>query len=895
MTTPDVQDRLQRALGAAYTIDRELGGGGMSRVFVADEASLGRKVVVKVLRPELAEGISSERFKREVRLAARLQHPHVVPLLAAGELDGGVLFYTMPFVEGESLRARLDRDGGLPVGDVVRILRDAASALAYAHAQGIVHRDIKPENILLSHGGAVVADFGIAKAISASIEADGADGVHRSTLTAAGTSLGTPAYMSPEQASGDIVDHRSDLYALGVVAYELLAGRPPFQGRNAQQLLSAHATQTPEPIHRRRATVPEALGALVMRLLEKHPADRPQSADEVLRVLEGIADASRATTQSSDPTVVPTRARASRVPAWLIASAIAATAGVVAGVTLGTRRSMPDEPARPVIATLGPPPGFDLRPDASQALSPDGSRLAFVAADARGATSIWLRPLDELAATRVEGTDGGAGPFWSPDGRSLGFFARSELRIVDLSSGARRALCPAPRSGGGAWSSDGTIVYAPDFLSVPLFRVAATGGPCTQLTRYRPGDYDHRRPSMLPDGRRVIFSSYRSNVALVADLATGAITELRAPGNEAQFVPPHWLLFRDPSGSNGNSGPLYAQRLDMERLKPIGETRVLLDRTYGIGAYFRFSATARALVAVRPSSRPWALVWVNGQSAVTDSVVAPTDAGPVVSAANASVSNDSRSVAFGGMGLWIHSRDRNTATRLSAETMPGQAILDPAWSPGDSLIAYATALRGPIMLRLFHVREGRTDSLYSMGRRSIRSADWSPDGGRIAFQSSAGDSAAHDEVWVYTLATRRAARAFPSAGNVSLPRWSPDGRWLAYVSDESGAPEVYVRRSDGAGVGVLVSTAGGDAPRWRADGKELFYRVPDGAIMGVGVTLGDAAILAKPRVVVASPPFNQAVRALTVTPDGRGFIAFGRGEPPVFTLMLDWAAKMEEK
>src|SRR5829696_9699457 len=286
VTSPDVQDRLQRALGAAYTIDRELGGGGMSRVFVADEASLGRKVVVKVLRPELAEGISSERFKREVRLAARLQHPHVVPLLAAGELDAGVLFYTMPFVEGESLRARLDRDGGLPVGDVVRILRDAASALAYAHAQGIVHRDIKPENILLSHGGAVVADFGIAKAISASIEADGADGVHRSTLTAAGTSLGTPAYMSPEQASGDIVDHRSDLYALGVVAYELLAGRPPFQGRNAQQLLSAHA---------------------------------------VLRVLEGIADASRATTQSSDPTVVPTRARASRVPAWLIASAIAAT------------------------------------------------------------------------------------------------------------------------------------------------------------------------------------------------------------------------------------------------------------------------------------------------------------------------------------------------------------------------------------------------------------------------------------------------------------------------------------------------------------------------------------------------------------------------------------------
>jgi len=893
MTAPDVHDRLQRALGAAYTIERELGGGGMSRVFVADEAALGRKVVVKVLRPELAEGISTERFKREVRLAARLQHPHVVPLLAAGELDGGVLFYTMPFVDGESLRVRLDRDGGLPVGDVLRILRDSASALAYAHGQGIVHRDIKPENILLSHGGAVVADFGIAKAITASIEADGADGSRRSTLTVAGTSLGTPAYMAPEQASGDVVDHRADLYALGVVAYELLAGRPPFEGRNAQQLLSAHVTQTPEPILRRRATAPEALGTLVMRLLEKHPADRPQTADEVLRALDGIADASRATTPSSDPALVPTRARARRAPSWLIPSAVAAIAGLAVGVALGARRPTPDEPVRPVIATIGPPPGHELRPNAGHALSPDGTRLAFVAADSRGAVSIWIRPLDELAATRVDGTDGGGGPFWSPDGRSLGFFARSELRIIDLATGARRALCPAPRSGGAAWSTDGTIVYSPDFLSVPLYRVAATGGPCTQLTRYRPGDVDHRRPSMLPDGRRVIFSSFRGNVALATDLATGAVTEVRRPGNEGQFVPPHWLLYRDPSGSNGNFGPVYAQRLDMERLTPVGESRVVVDRTYGVGAFYRFSATERTLVAARPSSKPWSLVWVDRQSNVTDSVVAPPDAGPVVTTVNASVSHDGRSVAFGGIGLWIHSRERNTATRLNAETEPGQAMLDPAWSPGDSIIAYATGLRGPIMLRAYHLREGRSDSLYAMGRRSIRAMDWSPDGTRVAFQSSAGDSATHDEIWVYTLATRRAARAFVSTGNASLPRWSPDGRWLAYVSDESGAPEVYVRRSDGTGVGVLVSTAGGDAPRWRADGQELFYRVPDGAVMGVGVTLGERAVLAKPRVVAATPPFDQSVRALMVTADGREFIAFGRGEPPVFTLMLDWAEKLK--
>jgi serine/threonine-protein kinase len=293
-----LQDRLQAALGAAYTLERELGGGGMSRVFVAEDATLGRTVVVKVLRPELTEGLSAERFKREVRLAARLQHPHIVPLLVAGEFDGGVLYYTMPFVAGESLRARLARDGGLPVGDALRILRDVASALAYAQRQGVVHRDVKPENILLADGGAVVADFGIAKAISASRggTSDGSgeagrDGAGRrsSTLTSAGTSLGTPAYMAPEQAAGDVVDHRADLYALGVVAYELLAGRPPFDGRTAQQLLAAHVTEVPEPITRRRPNTPPALGALVMRLLEKHPGDRPQSADEVLRALDAAA------------------------------------------------------------------------------------------------------------------------------------------------------------------------------------------------------------------------------------------------------------------------------------------------------------------------------------------------------------------------------------------------------------------------------------------------------------------------------------------------------------------------------------------------------------------------------------------------------------------------------
>jgi tRNA A-37 threonylcarbamoyl transferase component Bud32 len=286
--TADLRDRLACVLGGAYAIERELGAGGMSRVFLAEERALGRRVVVKVLPPELAGELSAERFVREIQVAARLQHPHIVPLLNAGEADG-LLYYTMPFVEGPSLREKLAAEGELPIADVARILREVTDALAYAHRRGVVHRDIKPENVLLHEAHAVVADFGVAKALTAAAEG----GAERGVVTASGVAVGTPAYMAPEQAAADPhVDHRADLYALGALAYEMLTGRPPFAGGSAQQLIAAHLTRTPEPVAASRPSVPPALGALVMRCLEKSPADRPQTAEEVLRELEMVASAS---------------------------------------------------------------------------------------------------------------------------------------------------------------------------------------------------------------------------------------------------------------------------------------------------------------------------------------------------------------------------------------------------------------------------------------------------------------------------------------------------------------------------------------------------------------------------------------------------------------------------
>ena len=292
-----LRDQLQTSFGAAFTLERELGGGGMSRVFVAREEALGRAVVVKVLAPELAEGLSAERFTREILLAARLQHPNVVPVLAAGTGSDGLPYYTMPFIAGASLRARLAARP-VPLAETLAVLRDVARALAYAHAQGVVHRDIKPENVLLTGGAAVVADLGIAKALSAATGGG-------ATLTQLGMAVGTPAYMAPEQAVGDAaLDHRADLYALGVIAYELTAGVHPFAGRSAQALVVAHLTELPAPLAERRPDVPAALSALILRLLAKSPDDRPVSADAVVQLLDGLSTAcgdGAGTSSSGDP------------------------------------------------------------------------------------------------------------------------------------------------------------------------------------------------------------------------------------------------------------------------------------------------------------------------------------------------------------------------------------------------------------------------------------------------------------------------------------------------------------------------------------------------------------------------------------------------------------------
>jgi serine/threonine protein kinase len=442
----ELREQLQQTLGAAYRLERELGGGGMSRVFLAVETALGRNVVVKVLLPELAAGVSVDRFRREIQLAAQLQHPHIVPLLAAGE-SAGLPFFTMPFVVGESLRARLFRDHELPVPEAIRLLRDVASALDYAHAQGVVHRDIKPDNVLLTHQVAVVTDFGVAKALSASA-APGSQG-HMPGLTTMGVTLGTPTYMAPEQCSADPnMDHRVDVYAFGVMAYEMLAGQPPFTAHTPQALLGAHLVAVPDAVTKHRPGLPPALAALIMQCLEKRPADRPQTAGALIAALDTMTTPSGGTIPVHPPTVSLRALRRARVRARArrllpIAAVVIAAAGV--GVWfLSSRSGGPRpvespatgavEPARPSPPETPAPPGDSARAPASLPVAPaDSSPRAPVPtrpADRRPAVGPTPAPAQDGALlTRLREEARGAKQRATDAGAALELIARGDSAL----------------------------------------------------------------------------------------------------------------------------------------------------------------------------------------------------------------------------------------------------------------------------------------------------------------------------------------------------------------------------------------------------------------------------------------------------------------------------------
>jgi len=888
--TADIRDQLQTGLAGAYTLERELGGGGMSRVFVADDAALGRKVVVKVLHAELTEGLSAERFKREIQLAARLQHPHIVPLLATGSLETGALYYTMPFVVGESLRDRLKREGELPIAEATRLLRDVASALAYAHSQHVIHRDIKPENVLISHGGAVVTDFGIAKAIRAAREGgdhpehDGARAPSTGALTALGTTLGTPAYMAPEQAAGDAVDHRADLYALGLVAYEMLSGRSPFEGRTAQGMLAAHASETPEHIARRRPSVTPALGTLVMQLLEKHPADRPQSATEVLRSLEGstAATAPSARRRLNDPLVVG------------LSVALLASVGTLAW--MWSRRSS-DSPrslrARlalelPADAPLNPGTGFGN----SMTFSPDGETLVYV-----GGTPtprLYARRLDELTARPIAGTEGALNPEFSPDGREIGFVADFMLKAVPVTGGTPRVIAHAV--GRFAWGPNNVIVLSKPSVLSPrggLWKVSAGGGTPVEFTRTdSAARHFHGSPTFLPDGRTILFSSRPGNGNPTLELARlddGKITDLNIVGGSPLYVRDHIVFSR-------NDGTVAAVRFDAKRLAVTGEPVTLLGGiVLKAGGAAEIAVSSTGVLAYLSGTVGQQIVEVDRRG------IAKPVLSEIATYRDLRVSPDGRrfAVTVGPPPYSSDIRVYDFASGTLTSLTTGGTNTNAAWTPDGRRIAW-TSIGQP------NASSGRASGggvwwqpwdgsappeLLLPGAEGAR---FTPSGDTIIASFDLGNATELRLVPLPIDASRPATAILPAQPEPRQARLSPDGRWLAYVSAESGTQQVYIQPFPGPGGRFQISTRGGAEPAWGTKPNELLYR-SGAAIMVATLALSPSVtVLRRDTVFVTNGVLNLVATTYDVLPNGNIILvkSVTTTTPPV--IVFGWVDEMRE-
>jgi serine/threonine-protein kinase len=861
MTTPT--DRLSRSLADRYRIERELGAGGMATVYLAHDVRHDRKVALKVLRPELSAILGAERFLAEIKTTANLQHPHILPLHDSGEADGTV-FYVMPYVEGESLRDRLSRERQLPIDDAVRIAREVADALDYAHRHGVIHRDIKPENILLHDGRALVADFGIALAVSRS------DGGTRMTET--GMSLGTPHYMSPEQAMGEReITAKSDVYALGCVLYEMLTGEPPFAGPTAQAIIARVLTEEPRSLTLQRRTIPAHVEAAVLQALAKLPADRFQRATDFAEALATPGFA--ATVGTAAPAV---RSAGPPFRRSAVTVVFAGTAVVFAALAAwGWLRAQAAE-RRPTTwhyVSLGD--SVTLVTDyPAMALSPDGSTLVFK--DNRQNGLLWMKRRDQLDPVPIPGTERAQNPSFSPDGEWIAFVADGRLKKVRPTGGATTTLADsaAVGYGGAAWLDDGTIVYAVTTLA-GLRRVSAAGGTSTmalQDTNLAGGGIG--MPVPLPGSRGVLFQLCSSGCVSmsihVLDLHTGTQKLLFDDVAQATYLPNGHLLYvrRD--------GVAVAAPFDLDRLEVTGEAVPVLEgvevRALGGFALFTTSMSGSA-------------VYVRGSGASTDNVlvrvdragtITPIDTGWSGEFNSLSLSRDGRRLAVGigagsGLNIWVKPLDRGPATRLTF----GNRDRRPAWSADGRFVAFIRDSANTSAVHAGPSDGSGPDRPIARIDRMVQEVAWSPDGRWVVVRTDNTLSGAGDLVGVPLDGDTTTVPLAASEFSELHPAVSPDGRWLAYVSNESGENEVYVRPFPGAHtVRWQISNGGGTSPVWAPNGDELFYLGADNRLTAARVQPGTSFTVTGLTQLFDASGFttDSFHQSFDVTPDGRSFV-----------------------
>jgi len=858
-----IAEQLSNSLRDRYRIEREIGSGGMATVYLAHDVRHERFVALKVLNPELGAVLGVERFLAEIRVTAHLQHPNLLPLFDSGEANR-LLFYVMPFVEGESLRARLAHEKHLPIAEAVHIAISAAGALDYAHAHGVVHRDLKPENILLQAGQPLVADFGIALAVS---NAGGA------RITQTGLSLGTPQYMSPEQATGDhSIDRRSDVYSLGAVLYEMLVGDPPHTGSTAQAIIAKVLTDKPRPVRAFRDSVPQHIADAVDVALAKLPADRFATAAEFAQALAGKSVVIPAGAFSP-----PKRRSYLRDPRSWVAAAGVAVAALALTITLRTRES--DE--RPLLrATILPPPGEDFAGGEGMALSNDGTMLAFTVLRAPPRPRLFVRPLGSDVSREIPGTADASFPFWSPDNKQLGFFAGGELRIVDIDGRATpSAVARVGSPLGGSWGPDRMILFAGD--PGVIYRVRPGENPVAVTKREVAAQ--HMRPSFLPDGRHFLFSSTSGDV-FVGDVRDGTQRRVTS-GGAAVFAAPAHLLLQAPT----EFARLAAVPFEPLHARINGEPVVLADSVWDPGGIIGYTVSATGVLAFQKTPTHHIRLWLDRHGTPIDSIGRD-------SAWTYRLSHDGEFVAQGGIVLSVRDLRRNVSLRLPTMSDRGGSVsMWPVWAPDDSRLALMD--RGLTTSgRIEVVRaDGTAEPTVIAEGKAIVPLDWTSDSRSILASGpvSAGNPAL--ALWLFDVDAKKAPQkpwlAVP--GNIAAARFSPNGRWVAYQSDETGEPEIYVRPFPEPGPPVRVSPAGGGVPVWRADGQELYYLTPAGDLAAVSVTTGAGFDAGTPRLLfrgVTRQPYASNVTPYDVSPDGQRFLVYteNRTATPPLTVLTPW-------
>lgn len=866
-----------------YEIQVPLGAGGMGEVYRARDTRLDRTVAIKVLSSQLDGNPDlRQRFEREAKTISSLQHPHICVLHDLGHQDG-TDFLVMEYLEGETLAQRLAK-GPLPLLEQLKIAVQIADALAAAHAAGIVHRDLKPGNVMLTKSGVKLLDFGLAKPLTA-MAATGASSSAPSftasktlsgpspmvsPLTAHGSIVGTIQYMSPEQIEGKEADARSDIFAFGTVLYEMAAGKRPFQGKSQLSLASAILESDPEPISAVQPLLPLAFEHVVTTCLKKNPEDRFQTAHDIKLQLQWIAEERP---PIAHPSPVPANASGGpRRIFWAAAVLAALVLGAVAGMLYRPRQS-----PRTIRTAINPPEGarFNLAGDSAgpPVLSPDSSTLAFTATSADGKSQLWIRPMESLQARPLPDTEGATFPFWSPDSRSLGFFSNDgKLKSIDLNGGSSQVVCDAQFGRGGAWGAGGTIVFAPGTTG-PLLQVSANGGTPVPATKIDPTQFtSHRWPFFLPDGKHFLYLAIQHDASKSGN-DTIYYASLDGRENRPLFRSLSDAIYADGFLLFARGDQLMAQPFDSANGKLSGEPQIAAKQVMNDLTTWHMNASASAnglLVFGNGSAGDWQLVWMDS---ATKQVSVLADKLTDLQSALISPQGDriALQIDIGQNDIWVLDPGRDVRTRL---TFGPVANTYPLWSPDGKWIAY-DSLRAD-RFNLYRKRSdgsGEEELLWAGDKDQSSPDSWSRDGSNIIFsrhlsvtplpvRHSAGDS----EIWSLPLRGDRKPRLLLKGG--ADGNLSPDGRWLAYVSIESGTPQLYV-----VGVGDnqgkwQVSANGGDQPRWSQDGKQLYYQDFGYDILAVPVQqTGGALQFGAPRVLVSH--WSAPVVFYDVAPGGK--------------------------